>query len=118
VGFLFVTVAVSGVRFSVTRLLSEELGQGRGGSVGAVIRRAAHTRSSSPGRRGRALRGAEAIGTRWIGDERTVLSLRWLALSLRAVGLSNLISGYFTAVGRIWKTALEQCLQSSSSAWR
>ena len=33
VGFLFITLAVSGIRFSVTRLLAEELGQCRGGSV-------------------------------------------------------------------------------------
>ena len=51
------------------------------------------------------LLGAPAIGTRWLGDARTVLSLRVLALTLPAVSLSSALGGYFTAVRRIGKNA-------------
>ena len=112
VGFLFVTLAVSGIRFAVTRLLSEELGQGRDGSVEGAMRRAAGYS---------ALFGtaalivlwafAQPIGFLWVRDARTVLSLRLLALSLPAAGLSSVLAGYFTAVGRVWKTAAEQFLE-------
>ena len=109
VGFLFVTVSVSGIRFAVTRLLSEELGRRRGGSISAVIKRAAvYTLFFSLAAAATLFFAAEAIGTRWINDARAVPSLRWMALSLPAAGLSNLIAGYFTAVGRVWKNAAEQ----------
>ena len=41
VGFLFGTLARGAARFSVTRLLSEEIGRGREGSTGPVMLRAA-----------------------------------------------------------------------------
>ena len=109
VGFLFVTVAVSGIRFAVTRLLAEELGPGRQGSVGGVVLRAGvYAMFFGFLAMGVLYFGAEPIGFLWIGDARTVLSLRLMALSLPAAGLSSLMGGYFTAVGRVWKSAAEQ----------
>ena len=109
VGFLFSTVAVSGIRFTVTRLLSEELGRGRGGSVDAVLRRAALYALFFGAAAGAVLvLWAEPIGILWVGDPRTVPALRRLALSLPAAGLSSVCAGYFTAVGRVWKTSAEQ----------
>lgn len=109
VGFLFVTVAVSGVRFAVTRLIAEEVGSGRGGSVGGVVRRsAAYALVFGLAAMTALYLGAEPIALRWIGDARTIPSLRWMALSMPAAGLSSLAAGYFTAVGRVWKTAAEQ----------
>ena len=109
VGFLFITLAVSGIRFAVTRLIAEEVGLGRGGSVGGVVRRAG-VYCLFFGLSAAAILWmcAGPIGTLWIGDERTVPSLRLLALALPAGGLSSLFGGYFTAVGRVWKTAAEQ----------
>ncbi len=48
---------------------------------------------------------APLIGKGWLGDERTVLSLRVLALTLPAVAVSSCLGGYFTAVRRIGKNA-------------
>ena len=109
VGFLFVTLAVSGIRFAVTRLIAEEVGQGRGGSVGAIVRRAA-AYSLFFGMTAASILWlcAAPIGDLWIGDKRTAASLRLLALAMPASGFSSLLAGYFTAVGRIWKTAAEQ----------
>lgn len=41
------------------------------------------------------------IGQVWLGDERTVTSLRVLALTLPPISLSSCMGGYFTAVRRI-----------------
>ena len=109
VGFLFITLAVSGIRFSVTRLLAEELGQSRGGSVGAVMRRCC-VYALLFGLSAAAILFllAEPIGFLWIGDARSVRALCAAAPSLPALALSSALSGYFTAVGRVWKTALAQ----------
>ncbi len=48
---------------------------------------------------------APLVGTRWLGDARTVSSLRVLALTLPPIALSSCLGGYFTAVRRIGKNA-------------
>ena len=45
------------------------------------------------------------IGTVWLSDGRTVLSLRVLALTLAPISVCACLSGYFTAVRRVAKTA-------------
>ena len=109
VGFFFSTAAISGIRFAVTRLLSEELGRGREGSVGPVILSAAGYALFFGGAAAAGLYLlSPVIAGRWIGDTRTATSLRLLALALPAGAASSLLAGYFTAVGRVWKTAAEQ----------
>ena len=49
---------------------------------------------------------AEPIGFLWIGDARTVMSLRLAAFSMPCVSLCSSLSGYFTACGRVWKPTL------------
>ncbi|MGN1017653.1 MAG: MATE family efflux transporter, partial [Oscillospiraceae bacterium] len=46
---------------------------------------------------------AEPIGFLWIGDARTVKSLKLIAFSMPFLSLSSVMSGYFTACGRVWK---------------
>ncbi len=48
---------------------------------------------------------APVIGRVWLGDPRTILSLRVLALTLPPVAVSSCLGGYFTAVRRIAKNA-------------
>ena len=112
VHFLFVTLAVSGIRFAVTRLISEELGLGHTGSIGGAMARAC-AYAAFFGLASLLILWflAEPMGFLWVGDARTVRSLRLLALSLPATGLSSVFAGYFTAVGRVWKTAAEQFVE-------
>ena len=101
------TFAISGVRFAATRLVSEELGLENAGGI-----RPAMARCLGYG----ALFGAaaalilwelaEPIGFLWIGDARTVRSLRISALSMPCISLCAAVSGYFTACGRVWKPTL------------
>ncbi len=49
--------------------------------------------------------GAPWIGSVWLNDTRTVLSLRVLALTLPPISVCACLGGYFTAVRRVAKTA-------------
>jgi len=109
VSMLGATFALSGIRFATTRLVSEELGRGRAGAVKPAMRRCLIYAACFGSAAWCALWfGADFIGTTIIGDSRTVLSLRLLSLSLPAFSLSAVLTGYFTAVSRIIKSASVQ----------
>ncbi len=115
VEMLCITFAVSGVRFAVTRLVSEEIGLGREGGVSAAMTRCT-SYSLVFGLAAMLVLhfGAEYIGFLWIGDARTVMSLRILSFGLPFISLSSAISGYFTACGRVWKPALVHLVEQIS----
>ncbi len=107
VGFLAATVAISGIRFASTRLISEELGLERSGGVGKAMRLClAYSLFFGSASALILYLCAEPIGFLWVGDARTVLSLRIMSLSLPFISLSSVMYGYFTASGRIFKAAI------------
>lgn len=107
VGFLAATVAISGIRFASTRLISEELGLERAGGVGKAMRLCLSYSLFFGAASALILYlSAERIGFLWVGDARTVLSLRIMSLSLPFISLSSVMYGYFTASGRIFKAAI------------
>lgn len=101
---LIATFAISGIRFAATRLISEELGSDNSSGI-----RSAMSRCLLYGLFFGAASAAilyflsEPIGFLWIGDARTVQSLKISALSMPCISLCACISGYFTACGRVWK---------------
>lgn len=104
VSFLCTTFAVSGVRFAATRLVSEEIGREREQGISGAMRRCFVYSTLFGTAAFFALRsGAEMIGFLWIGDARTVRSLRIMAYAMPMVSLCSAMSGYFTACGRVWK---------------
>lgn len=104
VAFLCTTFAVSGIRFAATRLVSEELGHERSWSVAAAMRRCfAYSLFFGLCAMAVLFSFAEPIGFLWIGDARTVRSLKLIAFSMPFMSLSSVMSGYFTACGRVWK---------------
>lgn len=104
VAFLCTTFAVSGIRFAATRLVSEELGHERSWSVAAAMRRCfAYSLFFGLCAMAVLWSFAEPIGFLWIGDARTVRSLKLIAFSMPFMSLSSVMSGYFTACGRVWK---------------
>ena len=106
VSMLAAALAISGIRFATTRLVSEEIGLGRPGGVKkAVFRCLLYALSFGSAAMLLLFFCARFIGTVWVGDERSVLSLKILALSLPAFAMSNVLSGYFTAVSRVVKSA-------------
>ena len=117
VELLATTFAISGIRFAVTRLVAEEIGLGRGGGVGGAMSRcAAYSLVFGAAACVILYLFAEPIGFLWIGDARTVMSLRILAFGLPFIALSSVLSGYFTACGRIWKPSLVHLLEQLACA--
>jgi stage V sporulation protein B len=106
VSMLAATFSISGSRFATTRLVSEELGKNSHDGVKAALRRCLlYAFCFGTAAAFLLFFGANLIGTTWIRDGRTVLSLKLLALSLPAFSTSAVLSGYFTAVTRVIKSA-------------
>ena len=112
VSMLAATFAISGIRFAVTRLVSEELGKNNMAGVNAAMRRCL-VYAAAFGTAALIILyfGAGFTGTKWLDDARTVLPIRLLALSLPAVSISSVLYGYFTAVSRVLKSSIVQILE-------
>jgi len=112
VSILAVTFAMSGVRFAAMRLVAEELGAGNFRSVAPAVRRClGYALIFGTAAAVLLFICADFIGNVWIGDNRTILSLRLLALSLPFLSMSSVISGYFTAVCRVLKSSAVQIIE-------
>ncbi len=116
------TLAISGIRFAATRLVSEELGQGRGRNIPAVVRRCLGYAAFFGLLASCVIFfAAEPIGTGLIGDFRTVAPLKLLALSLPFLSMGAVLGGYFTGENRVGKSAavsvLEQLIRMAVSVW-
>lgn len=104
---LCATFAISGIRFATTRLISEELGLGSHDGIREMMRRCLSYGAFFGAAAGCVIYClAEPIGFLWIGDARTVRALRLCALSMPCISMCASLSGYFTACGRVWKSAL------------
>lgn len=113
---LGITFAISGSRLAVTRLVAEELGVRRERGARAALRLCliyGLTFGMLSG--GVLFWGAGFIGETWLGDARTIPSLKILALGLPLLSLSSVFSGYFTAVRRVMKSAVAQLSEQLTS---
>ena len=108
VNVLTATLAISGIRFTTTRLVSEELGRHRESVDGAVLRCLCYAALFGSAACLILFFGAEPIGFLWVGDARTVLPLRIIAFAMPMIALSSVWNGYFIASGQAWKTAAVQ----------
>lgn len=112
VSMLAATFAISGARFATVRLVSEEIGRGSDAGVKSAVHRCLiYALCFGTAAMLALFFGSDLIGSVWIGDDRTVLSLRLLALSLPAFAMSAVLSGYFTAVSRVIKSAVVQVIE-------
>ena len=112
---LCATFAISGIRFASTRLVAEELGLERHGGVRQAMGRClAYGAFFGAAAAVILWELAEPIGFLWIGDARTVRSLRLAAVSMPCVSLCSSMSGYFTACGRVWKPTLIHLIEQLS----
>lgn len=107
-----VTVATSGITLAATRLVTEELAAGSSGRAGSAVRCCMRYAlffgtASAVG----LFFYAEPIGVHFLGDERTVRSLRLLSVSLPFIAMSAVLNGYFTAVRRVVKSASAQIFE-------
>lgn len=110
--FLAIVFSTSGIKFTTTRLVAEEMGTGRpAGAFKAVRNCLAFGVIFSVASMAIIILNAEFIGTRWLNDTRTILSLRIFALSLPFISLSSVINGYFIAVRKVIKSVVVQYLE-------
>ena len=100
---LAMTFAISGIRYASTRLISEELGADTGAVAPAMKKCLGYAAFFGTAAGLILYFTAEPIGVVWVGDARTVLSLKISALSMPCGALCASMSGYFTATGRVWK---------------
>lgn len=106
-----VTFATSGISLTVTRLVSSAIGEGREGEVKGILRSAVfYSLIFSLFSTFVLLFGAEYFGVIVLSDERTVVPLRILSLSLVPIAMSSVFSGYFVGVKRVGRNAVIQVL--------
>lgn len=103
VGVVFATIAISGVRFSVTRLVAEE--ESRGNLHPRSLMRCAYCYALAFG----VLSGlamyffADALSVHWVTDSSAAFPLRLMALSMPLISLGGAAEGYFTAKQKIFR---------------
>lgn len=106
-----VTFASAGISLTVTRLVSSAIGEEKERDVGGILSSSVRyilifgiTASLV------LFFGAEYFGVGILGEERTVMPLRILSLSLVPISLSSVFSGYFVGVKRVTRNAVAQVL--------
>lgn len=102
VGMLAMTAGMAGVRTATMYLTAEELGKKRPGNVKWVLRGCfVYSILCSGVVSFGVFTAAPFIAEYWVGDIRTVESIRTFAAFLPIVCLSGCMTGYFTAANRI-----------------
>lgn len=102
VGMLAMTLGCAGVRVAAMYLTAEEFGRGRTGGVRSAVSWCMGyglILSSAAGLL--LIRLAPWLAGRWIADVRAVPSLRLLGLFLPVSCLTSILTGYFTACGKV-----------------
>jgi stage V sporulation protein B len=102
VGALAMTAGIAGVRTATMYLTAEELGRKRPGNLKWVLRGCFGYSILCSGVVAIGLFAcAPMIAWHWIGDSRTIESIRTFAVFLPVVCLSGCMTGYYTAENRI-----------------
>ncbi len=112
------TVATSGVNLAATRLVSEALGKCKSNTnktpqknkeLDVIVKKCINYSLAFSLSVGIVLfLSADFIGNKILFDKRTISSLRLLAFTLTPTAISSALSGYFTAVRRVYKNAIVQ----------
>lgn len=109
---LMITLATSGIRVAVSRLISEELSLKNYSNAKKVLNQSI-VLSMFTGFVSAFIMYyfADYMGSTILNDERTTLSILYLVPSLPLIAVSNCYKGYFYAVGKITKPAITQVLE-------
>ena len=103
-----VTFASSGIRLASTRLVIEELSNRSRQVRGVMCRCVLYGLVMGTTVAAFLYVGSPWISQAWLGDPRTELPLRLLAVSLPAVAMSSSLGGYFTAVRKVGRYSAVQ----------
>ncbi len=106
------TLATSGINLAVTRMVSEAMGTSDMGLVRKSMRKCTgYCLICSLTAASVLFVFSEPMGVHILKDERTVTSLKFLAVSLPFISLTSAYNGYFTAVRRVYKNTLYSVLE-------
>lgn len=101
-----VTLACSGINLAVMRLVSQEIGLGNDKNAVSIMKKCVgYCLFFGIGAGILLFSLSGVIANTILCDGRTALSLRALSVSLPFIALSNVFSGYFSAVRRVYKNA-------------
>ncbi len=104
-----VTFAMSGISLTVTRLVSSAIGEGKLGNVSKILKSSViYSLIFSLSATFVLMFGAEYFALKVLNDERCIIPLRILAISLSPMALSSVFTGYFVGVKRVVKNATLQ----------
>ncbi len=114
VGAVFATVAISGVRFSVTRLTAEEMSCHE--AYPQKLMRSAFLYATIFGTVSciGMYFSAEPLSVAYIADERATVPIRIMAAAMPAIALAAVVEGYFTARQKILRLILTQLFSQLS----
>lgn len=99
------TLAISGIRVTITRLVAEELGKGNYGNIRKIVHKGLiYALFFSSIAFIVLYNGAEFISNIWIKDSRAIISLKILACSMPFVSVCCCFAGYFYGVRKVMKS--------------
>ena len=102
-----VTFSASGINLASTKLIAEEIAQGRNRKK-AVKKCSLYALAFGTMAFFLIFFGSDFFANTIVGDGRIVLPLKILSVSLPCVAVSFALSGYFTATGKVYKNSLVQ----------
>lgn len=104
-----VTFAVSGISLGSCRLIAEAIGEGNESRVRKAMKKCiAYSLVFGMSACALLLLFADKIALFWLNEKRCAESIRLFAVSMPFISLSAVLSGYFTALRRVIKTASSQ----------
>ncbi len=109
---LATTFATSAINLTATRMVADASGSAKYSDIRRAMRKCVvYALCFGVGSMLVLLALSKGISSSMLKDERTLVSLRALALTLPFVALSSALGGYFTAVRRVSKNASSQIFQ-------
>ena len=107
-----ITLATSGINLAATRLVAEEIGRARPQGVRrAMVCSLGYSLAFGLAAGGLLFAFAGPISRWWLGRAEVAFPLRVMAAGLPMIAVSSALSGYFTAVRRVYKNASVQILE-------
>jgi stage V sporulation protein B len=106
------TLATSGINLAATRCVAEAVDNKS--EIRAAMRKCIiYSLSFGLGAAFLLFVLAKPISLLWLSDERAIAPLRIMSVSLPVISISSALSGYFSAVRRVWKSAAVQVTEQS-----
>ena len=106
------TLATSGINLAATRCVAEA-GDNQSEIKAAMRKCIVYSLSFGVGAAFLLFALSGTISNLWLDDPRAANPLRIMALSLPAISISSALSGYFSAVRRVWKSAAVQITEQT-----